>query len=928
VVYGGGEMTSSLVISNFKTGYETDREPFIINNDAFPILNNAYQWRGKLLRKRGTQLLGRLQRNLSNQTTVNLNGSGNIAFNLLTTLGIIAISPNASIVPGTLSIFVAVGAGYTFADTNSDGRLITTGANWDNAITAVFLGVTTTLTVGAGHFFVIGDGVYISGVTGTTILNGYSTVTAINATQIAVNIDTTGQPAYTGGGRVQRVAGSVNYATGAIVLITNRGAFAGQALVVSFGYYPALPVMGLEDLETDIINFPILVPFDTKYSYQFNQTTNIFYDTTFYKNTFIPFVWHGSDFQQFWTTSYSGAMWTTNNVTGFQFKNITLVVPGAASVFTIVAHGLTNLDYVFINEVGGITGVNGVSGLVTVLTANTFSIPTPGAAGVYTAATGIAQYMTSQASPGVDGIKWYDGDPTDVGHAKGWVNFSPPLSNAGLTGGKPEYLIGARMIVAFKNRLLFFGVTTQTSGGVTRFLPNRLVYSQVGTPFYSLPVPAQQVADDAAYFENVAGRGGFITAPTQQFMITAFENNDVILVAFESRQMKLLFTGDDSLPFIYQTINTELGAQSTFTGISLDTGVLSIGDYGITLTTPESTQRVDLQIPDTVFSISPANSGDERVTAVRDFRNEFIYYTYCAGGNTAKFPNQSLVYNYRDATWAIFQENYTSYGTFRRSSNFTWATLPYRTWASWSTPWNFGVTDQRYPDIIGGNQHGFVMRKDTTSCREDYSQMITDISGNIVTSPDHGLLSGDFIMINEIVSSPSMVLWNGVIQKITVTGANTFTVELTSTGTYGGGGVYRRIPNFLIQTKQFPLFWDNGRKCRIGTQRFLLTTTTDGQMQCNIYTSQNANVANNDPLISGYLAFTNVLLTKAEPNDLNMAAPEQSQIWHRMSNSFQGDSVQIGFTFSEVQLRDDTIATSDITIHAIAFDLHPGPILC
>jgi hypothetical protein len=38
----------TLVIANFATGYETDREPFLISNDAFPVLNNAYVWRGRV----------------------------------------------------------------------------------------------------------------------------------------------------------------------------------------------------------------------------------------------------------------------------------------------------------------------------------------------------------------------------------------------------------------------------------------------------------------------------------------------------------------------------------------------------------------------------------------------------------------------------------------------------------------------------------------------------------------------------------------------------------------------------------------------------------------------------------------------------------------------------------------------------------------
>lgn len=848
-------MTSNLIISNFSTGYETDREPFIINNDAFPTLINAYVWRGRILKKKGTSLLGRLRRDLTSQNLGVTDGFGVFIGNIFTILGLNTISPDESIVPG--SITVTIGAQVFTENIPFDGTLTNAG-------------------------------------TGT---------------------------------------GSINYNTGALIINTDP-ALPATAVLINFSYFPNLPVMGLEDFERLNVNFPDLVAFDTRYSYQYNQTTQLFYDTTFYKNSGSPFTFAGTNFQQFWSTNYQGAMWVTNGNPGFHFMAITAIpVVGANTQFTVPLHGLSNSDYVFINEVLGVTGVNGVSGLVTVIDPNNFTIPTPGAAGAYISG-GIAQYLTRSTSSSIDGIRWYDGDFT-TDPTKGWVNFAPPISNA----VTPQYLIGAKIIVPFKNRLLFFGVTLATSaapGGV--FFPNRLVFSQVGTGYYSAPVPVNQTFDMRAYWTNVAGFGGFLNAPIPYEIVTVVENEDVLLCGFETKQLRLIFSADNSLPFFYQTINSELGSQNTFSGISLDTGGLIIGDYGIAMITQISAQRIDLQIPDQIFEISSKNNGSERVTAIRDFRNEFIYFTYppkekelnTGVGNI--FNSKTLLYNYRDNTWAIFIENYTKYGTFRRTQNYTWATLPYDTWSAWTNPWNFGGQGQRYPNIIGGNQQGFVMIRDSGN-REDTSQYIQDINladplNPIITSPDHCLNTDDYI---EILNAIGVTNLNNEIFQIEIITQDTFRLVLSTTqslnppgGTYIGGGVYRRLTNINILTKQFPLYWEGGRQCRVGTQRFLIDNAPDGEITIQVFNSQ-APLDSNDQLISDYLIFSDILLTRPEPENPNQE--NQNQIWHRMSNSFVGDSVQIGFILSDAQMRDNDINSAEIGIHAIVLNLYPGPIL-
>lgn len=55
---------SPLKITGMSTGLVQERENFLLPDDAYPVLQNAYVWRERILRKLGFELLGRLQRNI------------------------------------------------------------------------------------------------------------------------------------------------------------------------------------------------------------------------------------------------------------------------------------------------------------------------------------------------------------------------------------------------------------------------------------------------------------------------------------------------------------------------------------------------------------------------------------------------------------------------------------------------------------------------------------------------------------------------------------------------------------------------------------------------------------------------------------------------------------------------------------------------
>lgn len=979
-------MSDQLIIANFDKGQTSNKTAFNIDNKAFPVLFNAYTWRGRVKRKRGTVFLGRLQ--------------------------IQAISVN----PTT---------------TNWQFGPIALVAGAVNLITALSLPVGSSITPGSISF-VVGA-------------NTYTEPSPPDGTLVGVPGGT----------------GTINYATGAVTI---SGGGVGP-LTGTFDYYPGLPVMGLQDFVAPGVssNYPLTLAFDTRKSYQVNQAVfpETFYNTTYYKVTGSPFSWSGQDYQLFWTTNYSSALWATNNVPGFNFVNATYSSgTGTTSiVFNFLSGGnpFTTLvigDVVWFNEWTGGSTINGLSGTVsdvTLAAAGTYTITFTSAQTV--SGSGIAQLLTASV-PGEDGIKWYDGDPTSgtglpADLTVGWVNFAPPLTETtvSINNLPPDlyYLVGALMIVDFKDRLLFFSPWIQTSTGAPIKLQDTVIWSWNGTPYYTDPVPVNETFDARAYYVDQTGLGGYLSAGISQPIATVMTNEDVLLVGFggDGLKTRFVYTGNDLQPFLFFSINNELPSNSTFTSINLDKGGIDVGAYGITLTDQQSSQRIDLEIPDNIFQLRTLDNGVERVNAIRDFINEWIYFAYPYLNSKWKFPTQSFIFNYRDNTWGILYENFTRHGNYRSALKFTWATVPFDTWAEWNVPWNAGLTSALTPTIIAGTPQGYVLRKGfgTGESKSCYISAISNNGGFLqITSYNHCLTAeneytgtGDFIYITNALGTTSI---NHVVAKVTQTpDADNFVTDLLfPVGTYLGLGEFSKLAQPIIQTKQFPFYWEQGRKTILSVQKYLFDATANSQLTININLSQDPYTAWNqgpiipnsdpDPVNSGlvysqtlftcpeqyvqisdnqplglvgdnstltyifdlqdelgyvgdiipgtvfvqigsvatftdngvggftttgtgnsvgssidYLSGTLTLVFTVAPDaedsfitfeyivdNIQMpTATAQYQIWHRFGTSLIGDSVQLTFTLSEDQMKNYGFATDEIALHAIHLVVKPGP---
>src|ERR1700684_1103199 len=141
-------------ITGYGKGLQNNKRPFLLPDQAWSTMENAYTWRDRVLKRQGNYLLGQLTRSFS---TINffLSAEPSWTFNILVVSGYVAAANNAN--PGKITTRYA--HGLTTGD-----KVIFTGVGgatgYNNTTFTITVVDSTNFTVGvdAGGF-----GAYISG---------------------------------------------------------------------------------------------------------------------------------------------------------------------------------------------------------------------------------------------------------------------------------------------------------------------------------------------------------------------------------------------------------------------------------------------------------------------------------------------------------------------------------------------------------------------------------------------------------------------------------------------------------------------------------------------------------------------------------------------------------------------------------------------
>lgn len=505
-----------------------------------------------------------------------------------------------------------------------------------------------------------------------------------------------------------------------------------------------------------------------------------------------------------------------------------------------------------------------------------------------------------------------------------WSTYIPYFAPAGGDPMTGPFVQTARIIVAFKNHLVLLNTIENNNADspTTAQYVNRARYAHAGSPFtVNAWYEPNQVDSDG----NVGDGGGFIDAATEEQIISAEFIKDRLIVYFERSTWELAWTGNDVLPFQWQKINTELGSESLQSTVPFDKNILTIGQTGVHSCNGSNVERIDVLIPQQIFDINDKTSAVERVAGIRDFYVETVYWTF-PSSNAAQsliYPNQVLVYNYVNGSWALNTDCITSFGYFEQQMGTTWANSQI-TWQEADFAWASGATELNFRQVIAGNQQGFmffimpIITRNSPSMQ--ISQITTSGSNIALTVVNHTLLAGEYVAIENAQGVTGL---NGNIYKVQqITNANTIIVGPASyTGSYTGAGTLARVSNINILSKQYNPYVNKSRNVYISKIDFGVQKTSNGQVTVDYYPSSTelsmlqAGTANNSILGTGVL--------ETSPYKYVAIESLQTRLWHPIYFQTDAECIQLSISMSDAQITNPLIAWSDFTLEGMV--LHTMP---
>jgi hypothetical protein len=532
-----------------------------------------------------------------------------------------------------------------------------------------------------------------------------------------------------------------------------------------------------------------------------------------------------------------------------------------------------------------------------------------------------------------------------------WDNFRPVIQNVDFV--HIPMIIGitldsARILVPFQNYMVALNTWENETSGTAeapitnlRNYPFRIRWSRAGNAFPT----------STAWIQNVAGFGYGLDLPFNQAIVTVEWIKDRLIVFAESSTWELVYTGNKELPFRIQQINTELGAESTFSVVPFDRVAIGVGNVGIHACNGTGVERIDDSIPDAVFQIHNEYNGIERVYGIRDFYSEMIWWTFpdATDQNIQHFPRKVLVYNYKNGTWALNDDSITCFGYFQPQTDITWDSETV-TWDDEQT-WDSGENQALFKNVIAGNQQGWTFLTDADTPTNAPALQITDITvptpgSNLIQiiSTNHNLLVGDFVYLQGITGTGNLTLLNHMIFKITLApaDANTFIILYPSqsiiiAGVYSGGGTIARVSKINIETKEFNFYMDQARNVSISKIEFQVDATRGGEIQVDYFvsTADNSMLADSR-LVTGSGAILGSGVLETFPYPTIPFETSASRLIHPYYLQANGEFIQLQLSFSDAQMTKvfiilDTTGTPtytgptfvDFQLHSMQFYARP-----
>jgi len=193
-------------------------------------------------------------------------------------------------------------------------------------------------------------------------------------------------------------------------------------------------------------------------------------------------------------------------------------------------------------------------------------------------------------------------DPPRITDGVTWLNFFP---SAWSQIDATTYLTNWLAMLPFRGRMVTFNTWEGPTAAGSLNYSNRKRWATIGNPFiaYSSGPPAK-----GSWRDDIRGQGGFLDIPTSEDIVSVGFVRDNLVIYCERSTWQLRYTGRSISPFQIEKVNSELGAEGTFSSVQFDTSLVGVGDKGLVECDSYQSTRIDIKIPDFVYKFNSLNS--------------------------------------------------------------------------------------------------------------------------------------------------------------------------------------------------------------------------------------------------------------------------------------------------------------------------------
>jgi hypothetical protein len=504
-----------------------------------------------------------------------------------------------------------------------------------------------------------------------------------------------------------------------------------------------------------------------------------------------------------------------------------------------------------------------------------------------------------------------------------WANFFPLVANGPAALG--IILSGCLSMQVFKNCFFVFNTIERTTpggggAGVDSFFPNRLRYSAPGAD------PGGNNLAGAGNFDALSNSGaGVIDIPTDEAIVSVSSVKDRLIVFCEQSTYEVVYTGVASRLFLVQRINSELGVESTYSPTLFDRAVLGVGNFGVLACNGANVERIDEKIVNEVFEVRNSDNGLIRTHGVRDYFTECVYWTFCTPITIDSYPNKILLYNYRNGSFALFDDSITAFGYDNNATDLQWQNINIA-WQDMDRPWDDPSLQSQFTPVLAGNQQGILFKFFRDFPELAQGQYITNMvfanAQITITSINHNNAPGSYIQISN-AQGANLTGVNGTIFEVgQFIDVNTFTVGYVPIGgeTYTGGGTTQRVSRIEAITKQFNLYQKDGFNCRFEKVQFLVDQETSAGAEIGVQYRCNTNQTGLGNLPASPQTNASIQLNAYQ---LYPYETGSDQFWRTLYTNVQGTYVQLVIGYYQDQMLNPNSAFSDFQLNAMM--IHASP---